>query len=185
MSLSQQECVRLIKDDLYNELRWMLVAASEWNTCEDARKNGTPLQSLPNHLQVLTMDSACVHIRSLYEFFIDAPGKNPRNDTAHAKRDFGISLAPTTLHDSYIESLNKRIFHLDIFRPAPTGRGGVPVNTDLNEKITELSKDILDLWDEFTNQLPAYVTELLDARKKSIAEASKAASSVGGTAIFN
>lgn len=178
--LSSVDAKRLINDDLYNELRWMLVAASEWSVCE--KDSLSP--NAPSHLQVLALDSACVHIRSLYEFFIDAPGKHPRSDTAHALRDFGVSLPTTALYDDYIEGLNKRIFHLDNFRPMPASRSGNVVNTDVNRKIDLLAQDVLDLWDNFAIQLPSYTSELNAARASAISDATKAANSLGGKAVF-
>jgi hypothetical protein len=178
--LSPIDAKRLISDDLYNELRWMLVAASEWSVCE----NGSLSPNTPSHLQVLALDSACVHIRSLYEFFMDDPGKHRRTDTAHASRDFGVSLPPTTLYNDYIDGINKRVFHLDNFRPVPSSRSGSAVNTDVNRKIILLAHDVLNLWDGFAAQLPSYMNELSIARSDSISDAKNAAESLGGKPIF-
>ena len=183
MILGEEDAKRLINEDLYNELRWMLVAASEWQVCFG--KLSRISVSFPSHLQVLAMDSACVHIRSLYEFFIYVPSKSSRSDTAYANRDFGISVQPTQLYNEYIESLNKRIFHLDNYRPAPTARGGGAVKTDLNQKITDIAQDVLNVWDIFAKQLPQFETELSSARQKSISDAERAAISVGGSTIFS
>ena len=46
--------IRLIEEDLYNELRWMLVAASEWQADRDADKAWA---GRPGHLDVAAMDT--------------------------------------------------------------------------------------------------------------------------------
>jgi hypothetical protein len=179
--MTPAEQCRLISEDLYNELRWMLVAASEWQACQGL--TSAALRRFPNHIQVVTMDSALLHVRSLYEFFVDNGGRL-RADTVYAGRDFGVGLSPTTLHDEYIDSLNKRLFHVDIFRPAPV-KSGTPVKTDVNARVKDLAQDVLDLWDAFAGALPSLASELSTARTDAIADAGKAAQSMGSAPVFS
>jgi hypothetical protein len=175
---------RFIEEDLYNELRWLLVAASEWNAA--TTKDVEPA----NHFLVVTMDSTFLHARSLYEFFIDAqilnPQWNPKQNTAYAKRDFNISIAPTSTYTRYIDGIHKRLFHLDINRPSPEKRG-VPIpGKDINDKVMVVAQDVLDLWDNFAAQAPSYTDLMNEKRSEVIQEAHEASKSCGyDQASFN
>ena len=94
-------------------------------------------------------------------------------DTWHAQRDFGVSVAPTQLYLDYLDSLNKRLFHLDQYRPAPTTQVMARVKLDLNRRVAELAQDILGLWAAFSRDAPQVQTELATARQRSIDQASK------------
>ncbi len=102
-----------------------------------------------------------------------------------SKRDFGVTISPTALYTSYIDVLNKRMFHLYTYRPAPKLRAGGFAKTDLNRQIASLAQDVLSLWDEFTKQLPKYKKELMEARELAINDADAAARSLGGVSIFS
>lgn len=178
--LALDERRRLVSEDLYNELRWMLVAASEWQVCR-----GRPARDLarfPSHIQVVTMDSALLHARALYEFFIDS-GQS-RADTAAAARDFGFQCSETVLYNEYIKSLNKRLFHIDRSRPAPSGRHDAAVKTDLNTRIVDIASDVLRLWDAFTLASADLCNELSTARENAVADAAAAAKSMGALPVF-
>ena len=177
-----KEQQRLIEQDLYNELRWMLVAATEWHICDQTVTNTGPLPNLPNHFQVLAMDSACVHIRSLYDFLI--VNKTERADTAYASRDFNVTLAPTPLYKDYIDSINKRLMHIDTNRPAPRRQNGKQVKTDLNRKVLDLAQDVLSLWDDFLREVPQFSKQLTKARTDAIDDAKRAADALGGVCPF-
>jgi len=160
----------------------MLVAASEWHAFRllpEATRN-----QFPSHFHVVTMDSACLHARSLYEFFL-TPKKNSRPDTAYAERDFGVTLKPTKVSSTYIDSLNKRLFHVDLYRPVPVKKVGgsvKKVKTDVNTRVVEIATDVLTLWDEFAGRVGKFPTALKTARKKAIADAAQAATSICGAA---
>jgi len=73
-----------IEKDLFNELRWLLCAATEWDAY-DRLIGEPPLVPKINepcfHLKVYTMDSAFLHARSLYEFFTATESSINRNET--------------------------------------------------------------------------------------------------------
>lgn len=178
-----EEQRRLINQDLYNELRYLLIAATIWQRCRDVEQSDdqTPFDDLPHHLQALTMDSACMHARALYEFFF----KSGDIETASAKRDYGVTLNRTRLYRDYEHTLNKRLFHIDLRRPAPRERFATArVKRNVNRKPKLFADDVLGLWDKLAAQLPQLHRQLSGARKKAIAEADKAAKSVGGEVIF-
>lgn len=164
---------RFIEQDLFNELRWMLVAASEWNA--SVATDFRPV----DHFQVIAMDSTFLHARALYEFFIDGqnPTWNPRPDTANAKRDFNVSIVPTATYRQYIDGINKRLFHLDINRPTPE-KGGNPIpGKDVNDKVVVVAQDVLDAWDKFASLAPAYKSIMDQKRSQAIKDAHAASKS--------
>jgi hypothetical protein len=110
-----------IEKDLFNELRWLLCAATEWDAHD--KLIGTPPQ-IPKvaepspHLKVYTMDSAFLHARSLYEFFTAtdaAIARNRRNtrrrltwsDFSHTARQISAK------YDQFKEPLHRRLMHLN------------------------------------------------------------------------
>ncbi len=155
----------------------MLVAATEWHAfrlLDPSTRN-----EYPGHFHVLTMDSAFLHARSLYEFFL-TPKRLWRSDTAYAERDFGVPLSPTKVSDTYIDALNKRLFHIDIFRPAPVNKGGKKVKTDINVRVVDIATDVLELWDDFAAKVGKFPTALRTARRKAIGDAAQAATTICG-----
>lgn len=67
MSHPDNNLIRLIEDDLYNELRWLLNAATQWYGHKLLPKEEQ--DTFPPNFLVHVMNSAFVHSRSLYEFF--------------------------------------------------------------------------------------------------------------------
>jgi hypothetical protein len=160
----------------------MLVAASEWEA--DLQMEVKDNFAVTSHFRVITMDSSFMHTRSLYEFFIDT-GLRVRNDTANAKRDFGVSIAPTAAYIKWIDALNKRVFHLDIYRPKPQKNSVVIPGVKIKNEVTHLAQDVLDLWDLFTSQTPMYARLLRSRRSMAIKNATEAAQSRGiNTPVF-
>src|SRR5258707_8346556 len=60
-----------IKLHLFNELRWLLGAATEWSLQDQLK-----LEKVGYNVQVYAMDSAFLHARALFEFFVQQPTKN-------------------------------------------------------------------------------------------------------------
>jgi hypothetical protein len=174
---------RLINQDLYNELRYLLIAATIWQACHDiGNDDPKKAESHPHHLVVLAMDSAIMHARALYEFFFD----HGDFESAGAQRDFGVTIDRTKLYDEYKHTINKRLFHIDTRRPRPEKRGGGRrVKRDINRKVKLIADDVLGLWDQFSDELPGFKRQLSGARRKAIAEATKAAKSIDGRIVFS
>jgi hypothetical protein len=183
--LDLKEQRRLINQDLYNELRYLLISATVWQRCRDIELSGDhhPFAELPHHLQAIAMDSACVHARALYEFFFNC---KQDAETAHAERDFGVALNPTKLFRDYEHALNKRLFHIDLDRPHPHVRNKpVAVKRNVNRKPYLFAADVLKIWDRFARQVPQLQRELSAKRALAISEAAIAAGSVQGRVIFS
>jgi hypothetical protein len=60
-----------IDHHLFNELRWLLNAATEWSI-----QRHLNLQICGYDIQVYAMDSAVLHARALFEFFVQAANVN-------------------------------------------------------------------------------------------------------------
>jgi hypothetical protein len=69
--LNSQQKAAYIELHLFNELRWLLSAATEWSIQDQLK-----LDKIGYNVQVYAMDSACVHARALFEFFL---GKTTNN----------------------------------------------------------------------------------------------------------
>lgn len=128
---------------LYNELRWLLVAAVTWKSCRES----THPPPVPN-LIVMAMDSALVHSRSLYEFFIGGSKKN----ACAMHRDFLGHALRSDLYQVYEKSINKALMHPDasrqVLEPAPA------TDDALNAQVERFAADIIRLFREFAEELP-------------------------------
>lgn len=170
---SNPDLERLIAEDLYNELRYLLVAATSWRIA----KSSNP-RSLPKHFIVLSMDSAFLHARSLYEFFTGDPSRDEGGGREPASwKLFGAARQKSVLYEKWGETLHARLFHLRRNRPQPTsakrGTRGTKLPTDIKEEVVNFAHDLLALWQSFT-QDPAlldYRTTLDTKRAGAIREA--------------
>jgi hypothetical protein len=147
---------RYLQRDLYNELRWLLCAATEWhmqstmNEYLDAIGQGTSAY----HMQVYTLDSVALHVRSLFEFLTKTATIN----------HFGTN--------NYLGSTN--VVNSDIYRddwegplhgylmhsqPRPgrrrklRSRTGARKKLPLNRMPVEFAEEIIVVWQEFANEL--------------------------------
>jgi hypothetical protein len=164
-----------IEKDLYNELRWLLCAATEWDAHD--KLIGEPPQ-VPKikepcfHLKVYTMDSAFLHARSLYEFFTAteaAVKRNAKKDLKLTWRDYG-SKGPqkSQRYSKFIKPLHGRAMHIE------KGRAGLD---EVKKEVLNFASDILNLWNRFSrsSDLVQYSGLLDQARKKAVGEANKVA----------
>jgi hypothetical protein len=101
------------------------------------------------NVQVYAMDSAFLHARTLFEFFL---GKTNDNYYGCAT-EFGVS---TLQSDSYTASwkcpLHRHLMHAQT-RSNPTGLNSAGVEKDLNEMPVDFANEVLRLWKEFERQL--------------------------------
>lgn len=148
-----------LREDLYNELRWLLCAATEWHACRKLAKE--PGCRQPHHLIVYTMDSALLHARSLYEFFTAAsikPDRRTWRDYSHNARQESVT------YDKFIKPLHGRVMHLN------RDREGYDA---VKDEVVNLAADVLRLWDDFSKKsdVKPYVQSLQEYRELAVREA--------------
>jgi hypothetical protein len=161
-----------IETDLYNELRWLLCAATEWQAN----------QSQCKHLKVYTMDSAFVHARSLYEFFTMDPRSVSHHESKNHNRltwhDFGLTAplsSPT--YKRLAGPLHGRVIHIC---------KGRSEHKPIKNHVVTLAADILRLWEEFSKslELKDYASVLDSFREKAIEEAEAVANQYASRKYF-
>jgi len=169
-----------IEKDLFNELRWLLCAATQWDAYD--RLIGEPPQ-VPKikepryHLKVYTVDSAFLHARSLCEFFTATENSILRNEangvTRLTWRDYSRTARQTSSkYNQFMKPLHGRVMHLDKDR---SGYGGI------KNEVVKIAKDVLELWKGFSANLSADSSlkpyaDLLDKfRDDAIGEATRVA----------
>jgi hypothetical protein len=153
--MNEAELKRYIKDHLYNDLRWLLCAATEWKAQSelgDTHKVKQPCF----HLQVYTMDCAFLHLRCLYEFFTEPPP--PLQKLQHK----------SSMYKKFKGPLNQRLFH-------PVDR---TLAKEVKNEVTNLANDLLKLWVGLSREPSAgkYREVLNDSLRRAIDDAAKVAS---------
>lgn len=154
-----------IHEDLFNELRWLLCSATEWDAYEKLVEGPSRTKEPCHHLKVYLMDSAFVHARSLYEFFT-----NPKPQSERLSwRDYGMR-GPliSKRYNRFIRPLHGRVMHLNKNR---TGY------RQIKGEVLRLALDVLALWQEFSekSEVQPYRNLLDDRRKRAIKEATSVA----------
>jgi hypothetical protein len=134
-----------IKLHLFNELRWLLGAAAEWSLQDQLK-----LRIVGYDVQVYAMDSAFLHARALFEFFVQ-----PTNDNHYGSNEF-LGLSTVLNSNSYVNEwrgpLHAFLMHAqDRSRPVSLKSSGV--EKDLNQMPVDFAREILKLWEEFEGEL--------------------------------
>lgn len=164
-----------IEDDLYDHLRWLLCAATEWAAYKKLveRDKTKPDDEFPMHLQVYTMNTVFLHARSLYEFFtatekaIEVNEQKRRNRLTW--RDYGEEARQTSkTYCELMDSLHGRVMHVAKDRAA---------HKEIKNAVVHLAADILSLWKCFATKpgVEMYAAVLDHARQNAIGEAAKVA----------
>jgi hypothetical protein len=146
MVLNFTEKEQYIDHHLFNELRWLLNAATEWSI-----QRHLNLQICGYDIQVYAMDSAVLHARALFEFFVQAANVN------HYGSDqfLGVSLKSDIYSHDWRDTLHRFLMHAnDRSRPTPL-KNAAGVETDLNKMPAEFANESLRLWAEFEAKLVA------------------------------
>ncbi len=168
-SVMDEEQINLrIEKDLFNELKWLLCAATEWEAHRQLVDIGKMNQPC-NHLQVYTMDSVLLHARSLYEFFTAAPNRRPERFTW---QDFGPRQS-SALYSQLKTALHGRAMHVDKDRTR---------YEEIKNEVIKFAKDVLHLWAMFSEMpgVEPYKEALEEARKCAIEDAKKVAQQYAG-----
>jgi hypothetical protein len=138
-----------IREHLFNELHWLLHAATEWSVQEQMQ-----LRISGYNVQNYAMDSACLHARSLFEFFT---GKTSNN---HYACDGFLSESLTSGYyekgnaSSWSGPLHSHLMHAQD-RSKPQQLKTLDGFKDLNQMPVYFAREILTLWEEFENKLGA------------------------------
>jgi hypothetical protein len=138
--MNEEQLKDKIETDLFNDLRWLLCAATEWEAHRKLVDTGKIKQPC-YHLQVYTMDSVFLHCRSLYEFFI-ADGKKQNRLTY---RDYNKSTGQpaSTTYGEFKDALHARGMNLG------RNRSGCK---EIKNKVLDFANDILEMWSTFSTK---------------------------------
>lgn len=120
-----KDLARVLEEDLYNELRWMLCSAATWTTCGNI--------NVP-HLKVYSMDSCFLHARTLYEFLKKRKKKYPNWS------DYSSKSLIADWPKLYKQAINTRLMHL------VRNRSDEP---QIKDEVVNVAKATLQMWDEF------------------------------------
>lgn len=157
------------EEDLFNELKYLLCAATEWDAHDKliGEPSRTPKMNQPCfHLSVYTMDSALLHARSLYEFFTAGEGSINRNNDQGWRRLTWRDYSPNSRQQSatyqqFMKPLHGRVMHIE------KDRAGYD---EIKKEVVTLAQGILTLWAGFsrTPGLAAYATLLGNLRDAAV-----------------
>jgi hypothetical protein len=170
--MNQAALEKVIQDDLFNELRWLLCAATQWQACDQ----GASDTSAVPHLKVYSMDSTFLHARALYEFFTATKTSNSDRLTW---KDFGLSQRiNSTKYSLLISDLHGRALHLNKNRSSYAA---------IKDEVVNIATDILSLWDQFVSEarMRSFKAELNDRRQLAINDANAVAARYKISPIFS
>lgn len=162
--MTTKEQKKFINEHLFNELRWLLCAVASW---QKAREDGT--EKYPPHFIVFTMDSAFLHVRSLFEFFTH---NNPKNQL-HLVTWYYYGLSQgldSPLYSKWMQQLHHHVMHLENRLKVNNVVGG----THLKNMPFKFAIEIVRLWQEFSSKIDSSLKLEMDSvLERSIGEAEK------------
>jgi hypothetical protein len=142
-ALGPAEKEEYLKKHLFNELRWMLCAATEWSIQEQL---GLGIDGY--HVQVYAMDSAFLHARTLFEFFLNKTGKNYYGYDKFLKTE-----VKSDKYGNWATPLHRHLMHAQI-RSQPQQLESLSGDMkDLNKMPVDFACEVLRLWKEFEEGL--------------------------------
>jgi hypothetical protein len=165
-----------VEENVYNDLRWLIVAATTWQACRDGRSSASR-DSMPPHLVVLAMDSSLVHGRSLLRFFCERAGVDGK-----ARRRCGvIEPLDSPLFDEIGDELNTYLMHLGTGRITGHARSGDRVH--LKYRVVEVVQEVDRLLNVMIGMLrpmsPHVADSFADARRRAIKNGANCATFFG------
>jgi hypothetical protein len=145
-ALEKSDKEEYITAHLFNELHWLLHAATEWQIQEDLKLN-----LVGYNMQNYAMDSAFLHARSLFEFFLG----RTTNHYYGCDQFLGSTLVSadyTSGTNSWKGPLHSHLMHAqDRSRPRQLQSPDGP--KDLNQMPVYFANEILSLWKQFEQEL--------------------------------
>lgn len=132
-----------IEKHLSNELHWLLRAATEWHIQDQLR-----LEIDGYHVQVYAMDSACLHARALFEFFV-----NRTTDNYYGYDQFlGGDPLESDSYGNWKGPLHGFLMHAQD-RSSPVPLKTLEGDKDLNQMPVDFAREVLRLWEGFEARL--------------------------------
>lgn len=157
-----------LEKDFYDALRWLFVGAVTWHA------TGVQQERCP-HQRVLSMYTAFVQARALYEFY----GAGGRGDDVRARHLIPSWRFNSRLHARYMAAgspTNKRVFHLVYQRARHAGGTGHDGPDHLKNQVLEIARDLRRLTEQFVSQLDArFHGKAAAALRKAVEEAESVA----------
>jgi len=129
---------------LFNELRWLLGAATEWSIQDQLK-----LKIVGYDMQVYCLDSAALHARTLFEFFV---GKTTDNYYGCDQFLGAGSVLKSDSYQDWISPLHSYLMHAQD-RSCPRSLNTTDGPKDLKEMPVYFAREILRLWREFEEQI--------------------------------
>jgi len=175
--LDSRQMKEYIRLHLFNELRWLLGAATEWSIQEQLN-----LKEVGYDIQVYAMDSTYLHARALFEFFVGPTTRNRYGCDAYLGPG---SVLSSSSYDNWSGPLHSFLLHAqDRSKPRPLDSSGVK---NLNEMPVDFAREILKLWAEFERMLAKSgvpeIRELMKLAREKRQEAIKGAECVVHSAV--
>jgi hypothetical protein len=133
-----------IDSHLFNELRYLLPAATEWSI-----QHQLELRIVGYEVQVYAMDSAFLHARTLFEFFLKETSRNH-----YGWDEFLDRKLSSPKYERWSDPLHRHVMHAQTrsqSQQLESFCGGA--RKDLNAMPVDFALEILRLWKEFEQRL--------------------------------
>lgn len=137
--MSKSNASDYLEIHLYNDLRWLLCAAAEWQLQKTINRGIDGL-----YIQIYAMDSAALHARALLEFFTGHGSNRGRMNAL-----YGIqSIASQRFPGDWVRPLNTHIMHVQdrTVGQRLTAVDGVS-KLDLNDMPVEFGQEVVGCGD--------------------------------------
>jgi hypothetical protein len=157
---------RYLEKHLYNELRWLLCAATEWHIQNTINEYLYPKrqQIVGYHMQLYTLDSVALHARALFEFLTHTATPNYYGantylggDDVIASTRFNLAPPDQPPHpNDWSGPLHSYLMHL---QSRPGTRRKLPIRANARNKLhlkempVQFAEEIIDLWQQFCKEL--------------------------------
>jgi hypothetical protein len=143
-SLDHAQKAEDIELHLFNELRWLLGAATEWSVQDQLK-----LEIVGYDVQVYAMDSSFAHARSLFECFV----KETNNNHYGCNEFLGTNtVLPSPDYQNWAGVLHKFFVHAQD-RSSPKLLMSSGVAKHLKQMPVDFAREILRLWEEFEKMI--------------------------------
>ncbi len=143
VTLNHGQKQKYIESHLFNELRWLLGAAQEWSIQEQLS-----LGIVGYDVIVYAMDSAFLHARSLFEFFVCGPTKNH-----YSCKQFVGDVLKSEKYKNWNEPLHANLMHARDRSKTEQLEGFRGEMKPLNKMPVDFAEEILGLWEKFEENL--------------------------------